>query len=169
LRRLYSLFDLAVIAASLLLAAGGLAGVLQGRASGWWVMLFFLCCAMVLALAPWVNAARGGRNMQSLTVDDWGIRRPLASGGEEAVAWADLAEVLILTTDEGPFAEDVFFALRAADGSGVLVGQGLATEHDLLEILQARLPGLDNEAIIAAMGSTENAQFRLWPAQDKGA
>jgi hypothetical protein len=167
LRCLYSFLDLVLIAASLLLAASGMAGVMQGRPSGWWVLLFFASCALVFVLAPWIHAARRRKAMQSLMIDDWGVRRRLAQGGEEAVAWTDLAEVLLLTTDAGPFAEDVFFALRAIDGSGVLVGQGLATEHGLLGTLQARLPDLNNEAIIEAMGSTANARFVLWPPQHK--
>jgi len=104
----------------------------------------------------------------SLTVDDWGVRRKLGAGKEakeEALAWEKIAEVSIITTSDGPFAEDVFFALRGSDGTGVLVAQSLAVEHGMLKQLQTRLPDLDNEAIVRAMGSTTEARFILWPPQ----
>jgi len=88
---------------------------------------------------------------------------------DESIAWDALAEVSIITTSDGPFADDVFFALQNADGSGVLVPQGLAVEHELLKELQTRLPDMDNEAIIRAMGSATEARFVLWPPQDKQA
>jgi hypothetical protein len=166
LRPSYSGFDLLTICISVLLAAAGALGIARGRASGWLVMLFFLACAGTLAAAPWINARRNKRMQASLTVDEWGVRRRLGVGKEakeEAVAWERITELSIITTSDGPFAEDVFFALRGSDGTGVLVAQSLAMEHDLLKQLQTRLPDLDNEAIVRAMGSTTQARFILWP------
>ena len=39
----------------------------------------------------------------------------------EAVAWDDLAAVVIRTTDLGPFVDDVFWLLQRGDGSVVVV------------------------------------------------
>lgn len=97
----------------------------------------------------------------SLTVDDAGVRRQLADGRVESVAWSDLESVEILTTCDGPFAEDVFFLLFAADGKGCAVPHGAAMETDLLARLQA-LPGFDNMAAIAAMGSAVERRFPCW-------
>lgn len=51
----------------------------------------------------------------SIQIDDWGVRRLDASN--EAVAWADLVKVEIVTTDEGPWSEDLFFLLEGKNGS----------------------------------------------------
>jgi hypothetical protein len=69
-----------------------------------------------------------------------------------------LDEVVIVTTSDGPFAEDLFWVLRSGDREEV-IPSGYAT--NLLETLQ-RLPGFDNEAVIRAMGSTSDARFIVW-------
>jgi hypothetical protein len=69
--------------------------------------------------------------------------------------------VVVLTTSDGPFAEDVFFMLAGQNGTGCIVPQGAPESTQLLERLQ-RLPGFDNGALIRAMSSTEDATFRCW-------
>jgi hypothetical protein len=44
------------------------------------------------------------------------VRRLLPDGRCEELSWIDLAEVRVITNADGPFAEDVFFVLTAADG-----------------------------------------------------
>jgi hypothetical protein len=66
-----------------------------------------------------------------------------------------------VTTDHGPFVDDVFWLLIGEDGKGCAVPSEAEGMKALLERLQ-RLPGFDNEAVIAAMGSTSNARFRVW-------
>src|SRR6185295_15649609 len=95
------------------------------------------------------------------TIDDRGVRRVLGSGKIEAVEWKDLVEVQIVTTDEGPFVDDVFFLLVGADGKGCCVPQGAPGSERLLERLQG-LPGFDNDQVIRAMGCAENARFVCW-------
>jgi hypothetical protein len=96
-----------------------------------------------------------------IVIDDLGVRRELENGSTEKVAWADLVEVLIVTTDEGPFAEDVFYLLAGSDGKGCSVPQGAVESGALLERLQS-LPRFDNGKVIEAMGSTGNARFVCW-------
>ena len=81
-------------------------------------------------------------------------------GPTESVEWDDLQKVFIRTTDEGPFAPDVFWILAGRKG-GCVVPQGATGEDVLLERLQA-LPGFDNEALIKAMASTSNQDFVCW-------
>ena len=80
----------------------------------------------------------------------------------EEVTWNDLACVEIVTTDEGPFVEDVFWLFLAKDHGCALPGR-LGSE--ILAHLD-RLPGYDAQAVIRAMGSTENARFRVWTRDD---
>lgn len=95
-----------------------------------------------------------------LSVDSEGVTLRSARG-TESIAWADLSEVGILTTDAGPFFSDFFWILIAQDGSKCCVSSELEGADRLLERLQA-LPGFDNEAVIAASGCTSNASFQCW-------
>ena len=97
----------------------------------------------------------------AIRIDDHGVHRELGNGTVEQVAWDDLEEVFVLTTGDGPFAEDVFFVLAGRDGSGCVVPQGAPESGERLERLQ-RLPGFDNEAFIRAMSSTDDARFVCW-------
>src|SRR5687768_13148939 len=97
----------------------------------------------------------------SLVIDDRGVRRDLGDGTVEEVAWEDLVEVQIVTTDEGPFVDDVFFLLAGSGGKGVCVPQGAPGSEPLLGRLQT-LPAFDNDAVIRAMGCSENARFVCW-------
>src|ERR1041384_6000918 len=93
-----------------------------------------------------------------IDVDDWGVTRWSDDIVVEDLAWNDLVGVDIVTTDQGPYLEDVFFVLHGTDGQGCVVPQELAMPAKLLERLQA-LPGFDNEKVIEAMGCAENARF----------
>jgi len=105
----------------------------------------------------------------TIQIDDTGVRRELAGGRIESVNWADLLEVSIVTTSDGPFAEDVFFVLEGPSGCGCAVPRTAAESSVLLERLQ-RLPGFDNQAVIRAMTSTDENKFVCWRRQfDKGA
>ena len=96
-----------------------------------------------------------------IQIDNHGVRRELGGGKVEQVAWGDLMEVSVVTTGDGPFAEDVFFVLAGRDGSGCVVPQGAPESTPLLERLQ-RLPGFDNETLIRAMSSTRDTSFVCW-------
>ena len=98
--------------------------------------------------------------IDDITFDDTGVRRVSPEGGVEEVRWDDLTEVRIVTTDEGPFGEDVYWLLAGSEETGIAV-PGSAVIDDLLDRLQG-LPGFDNEQMIQAMTSTDNAQFRCW-------
>lgn len=79
---------------------------------------------------------------------------------KEEVAWADIDEVVIATTDDGPWACDWYWVLRAGSG-GLVVPQGATGENKLLERLQ-RLPGFDSGAVLAAGPRTDNSQVTCW-------
>jgi hypothetical protein len=84
------------------------------------------------------------------------------TGERRSVAWGHLRSVRIRTTDAGPFTADVFWVLEGG-GSSCVVPQAARGEERLLARLQ-ELPGFDSEAVIAAMRSTDNAEFTCWTA-----
>src|SRR5687768_3215666 len=93
-------------------------------------------------------------------VTDSAITYHRPDGISRSVRWDDLQAVLLQTTDEGPFVMDVWWVLIDADGH-CIIPQEVSGEAELLEQLQ-KLPGFDNEAVIAAMSSVENQQFVCW-------
>jgi hypothetical protein len=96
----------------------------------------------------------------SVRVDEWGVKR--LDGTEEAVAWGDVVAIEIITTTDGPIGEDLYWLLFSKDGSGVAVTGEQAHAVDLVAALQQRFPDLDNEAVIAAAGSVDEARFTVW-------
>jgi hypothetical protein len=97
----------------------------------------------------------------SFEFDEQGGRRLVDGAVVEQVAWDDLIGVDIVTTDQGPAMEDVFFVLHGSDGKGAVVPQEIAVAEKLLDRLQT-LPGFDNGKVIDAMGCSENARFVCW-------
>lgn len=108
------------------------------------------------------SAARPPRPKDKVAFDDTRVVVHRADGGTESVDWKDLVEVGIVTTDEGPWLDDVLWRLVPADGkTGCVVPSEAEGMPALLERLQ-QLPGFDNEALARAMGCTSNAAFVCW-------
>ena len=104
---------------------------------------------------------RPSRQRARVTFDAECVIRTVPDGKTETVRWRDLQEVDILTTDEGPYVDDVIWMLQGKDGAGCAVPSETEGMKDLLPRLQ-QLPGFDNEAVIKAMGSTNHARFVCW-------
>ena len=104
----------------------------------------------------------GNKTMAKNTVsfDETGVVRVMGDGRTEAVRWDELREVRIVTTDQGPFADDVFWLLVGEEG-GCAVPSEAEGAKELLERLQ-QLPGFRNEAAIEAMSCTKDAEFLCW-------
>ncbi|MCM6777808.1 hypothetical protein NDR87_30410 [Nocardia sp. CDC159] len=98
--------------------------------------------------------------MAGVEITDRFVRRTLDNGRIEEVLWQELSEVRIITTADGPFADDVFFVLIGARGNGCVVPHS-AADTGFLARLQ-KLPGFDNEKVIEAMGTIQDRQFLVW-------
>lgn len=131
--------------------------------TSWWMPGIALGVFAIFALEPLVLTWQVRRRGEELQITDEGVLRRLARGDSEYVRWNELREVSIVVTQ--PASGDEYFYVLAGTGtSGVLVGQRLATQHDLLAHL-AKLPGFDHRAIAAAMDSNVNQRFVLWRAR----
>ena len=95
--------------------------------------------------------------------DEWiVIQRP--DGTVEKVRWIDLKAIIIETTDDGPFGPDLFWVLVGENDTGCVFPGGATGESEILEEMQKRLKGFDNEKFIEAMSSIQNNKFLLWSA-----
>lgn len=70
--------------------------------------------------------------------------------------------IRIITTADGPWAEDVYFVLETEDGKGCVVPHDAAFRTKLLEEIQLRCRGVDDKRVIDAMGTTNSASFVIW-------
>ena len=136
-------------------------GAALGGAVPWYVTGFFVVCLIVGVLSIFGVLPRERPPVEHLTIDDEGITRT-ARNLREHVRWADIVRVRIMTNDRGPQLEDVFFVLEGKDDTGCIVSHELATRAGLLEALQTRLEGINNQAVIEAMLSTSNRVFTIW-------
>jgi hypothetical protein len=93
-------------------------------------------------------------------------------GQRRTLTWGDLESVIIRTNDSGPFAMDVWWHLRGRAENGALieceVPMGATGEKIMLERLQ-QLPDFDNDAVINAMMSVDDAEFVCWTRGDEKA
>ncbi len=87
--------------------------------------------------------------------------------GEEKreIPWNAVRRIQLLTTDEGPWSEDVWwlFYLAGAD-EPVVVPHGAQGNEKVFDVLEKHFSGANMEAVIKAMGSTSNAKFDVWAA-----
>jgi hypothetical protein len=94
--------------------------------------------------------------------DDERVVHRRRDGSVETMVWSELVEVGILTTSDGPFGEDVYWMLLAADRKSGCAVPGSAVGMDRLLSRLQELPGFDNRQVIEAMGSVADARFVCW-------
>lgn len=84
------------------------------------------------------------------------------AGERRSLALSELTGVAIETKDTGPFQADLWWLLFGSDQRvALLFPQDAEGQKEVVDRLMA-LPGFDFNAMIEAMGSTDNAVFPLW-------
>lgn len=108
------------------------------------------------------SAVAGNGGAVTVTHDDEAISVTFPDGHTRSVNWNVLTKIVIRTTDEGPAVDDVFWDLYVGDDLELTYPQHADSDRRLLNAMQERLRGFDNEVVIGAMGSTGNANFTAW-------
>lgn len=80
----------------------------------------------------------------TLVVTDDLVQETLPDGSVDIVRWDELSQVSVVTTADGPVAEDLFWVLLGRGESGCTIPQSAASD-ELVRRIQ-RLPGFDNGA-----------------------
>ena len=79
------------------------------------------------------------------------------------IPWQLVVKVEILTTDKGPWEEDVWWLFHLADvDEPIGIPQGAENNKDLFDVLDKYFAGADMDALFAGMVSVDNALFRVW-------
>ncbi len=132
-------------------------------ATSWWMPGIAFTVFTVFLLEPLVLTWEIRKRGEELQITDEGVLRRLARGDSEFVRWSDLREISIVVTQGVNLSEEYVFVLAGTGSAGVLVGQRLATRHDLVSHL-IKLPGFDHRRIDEAMSSPVNQRVLLWRA-----
>ncbi|MCP5086023.1 MAG: hypothetical protein GY952_04350 [Rhodobacteraceae bacterium] len=77
------------------------------------------------------------------------------------VSLDDLTRLEIVTSDKGPYEDDVFWILTHHGGAPLMIPASAEGTDQLFDAFSA-LPGIRFEEAIKAMGSTKNARFLIW-------
>jgi hypothetical protein len=125
--------------------------------------------AFVIVLA---RRDRAERRAQAATarfaVDEHGVERDLADGRHEAVTWAEVERVEVVTLPKGPWAQRVRVVLHGgSDERGCIVPLDVAEDGGLLAAL-GRLPHFDHRALHEAITAMRTGTVAIWhraPAQ----
>lgn len=128
------------------------------------LILFGVTAVFVFLLAR-ARHERGARRAAAattnLTADDWGIKRWLADGRYEEVAWDELQEVRALTLPKGPWDTRLRLVLDGGGERGCIVPIDVAEEYGLLGELW-RLPGFDHRHLAEVLEQERTGQEVLW-------
>lgn len=100
-----------------------------------------------------------------VTFDDDGVTRTRRDGLVEYVGWDELLSVEIATTNEGPWCDDVFWLLSAGDHGCVVPSEAEGMRELLMRLQELR--GFEDEAVIRAMGCTDNELFPVWSRETR--
>lgn len=111
-------------------------------------------------LCHFESSSTTGANQPHYSIDDSGIEVICEAQPSRKCPWSEVNEIAIITTDEGPYLDDVFYVIRTNHGE-ICLTNFQVEEMNLLSRF-AELPGFDFEAVIKAMGSTSNAVFMCW-------
>jgi hypothetical protein len=138
-------------------------------------MTVLLITLVLLATLPFIErcldrARRSPRQQLRLRVDDTGIECTYPGGATRRAAWPQVTEVRIRTTSEGPVQEDVYWGVHTGtEKPHVVIPNSAIVGSGVHEAFNQRLPGFDNEAVIRAMGCTDDRFFVVWRAASRPA
>jgi len=117
-------------------------------------------------LGTLARSKRTARGEWLVECDDEAVRCRGPEEEVESVRWADLQAVWIVTTDRGPWEDDLFYVLEGIEGECTVSSEALGVPG-LIERL-TQLPGLDEEAYTQAIRCTDNERFLVWRRHDGG-
>ena len=94
---------------------------------------------------------------------DSGMHITQGNGRERDIAFSAIEQIDIITTDQGPWQEDVWWCFYLSnEEKPVYLPQGIKGEEQILLVLEKHFAGIDFQTFIMAMGSADNAVFNLW-------
>lgn len=106
------------------------------------------------------DLAPGEHRLPKVVFDEDAVWTTVAGALRDRLSWAQLERIVIVTTDAGPYADDVHWILFGG-GDGCVFGSETEGAAALVDRLIG-LPGFRHEEFIRAMGSVTGASFNVW-------
>lgn len=153
-----------VIAGAAVIALAGSMAVRQGGQTVWWMAGAAVVLAVAMILRPQLPGFRLSSRAETLDVSLWGLRMFDAGELRDSVSWADLEEVAVVTTPDGPGPEESYLVLRGTSGNGVIIPHAVAVNSGVLSALPLYVPGFDTHRLAAAMASDTDDVHLIWRA-----
>jgi hypothetical protein len=156
----------ACLAVSLVWLAAAWAG--QAR---WWPGAVLLALSLLPPLLRSQRRQVAVPGYDTLDVGPWGLvhRSGLPDDPQEPstrrLAWSDIRQVDVLTTEDGPLGEDLFFVLMTqpdTDADALVVSNAQAVPTKLLDAMAQHLGPLDQAQLLNAVSTRELKRFTLW-------
>lgn len=85
--------------------------------------------------------------------------------GEETqlIPWQKVIKIEILTTDKGPWEEDLWWLFHLANvDDPIVIPQGVRNHNDLFYVLDKYFTDVDMDALFSGLVSVDNALFNIW-------
>lgn len=92
--------------------------------------------------------------------NDEGLSVEHTNGTIESALWDEIIKISVITTDQGPYTDDVFIVLFKEE-KGVLVPSGAEGYNEVYERV-SKFDGFDFQRYIDSMSSTINKEFICW-------
>lgn len=96
-----------------------------------------------------------------LEADEWGVRRWMADGRYEEVAWDELQEVRVITLPKGPWGSRVRLVYDGGGERGCIVPMDVAEHFGVLAAL-TQPPGFDHRRLAEVLEEERTGQEVLW-------
>jgi hypothetical protein len=128
-------------------------------------LLFLATLVLFLFLLARARHERAARRAAAATTDlkadDWGVKRWLADGRFEQVAWDELQEVRALTLPKGPWDTRLRLVFDGGGERGCIIPIDVAEQYGLLGELW-RLSGFDHRRLAEVLDEERTGQEVLW-------
>jgi hypothetical protein len=95
-----------------------------------------------------------------VTITETYIRVEHPERKTEQVMWANIQEIKLINTDDGPWFPDVWLALLGKE-DGCVIPQSARGYDEVYDIV-SKYEGFNFENVINSMRCTDNAEFPLW-------
>lgn len=122
-------------------------------------VIFF--CALIACLFIYNRKTLRKEEQYKVVMQDENLHCIHPEKPNESVAWKDITEIVIVTTDKGPHDPYIWIVLCTEKGEGCMFPLGAKNSRAVIEKILG-FPGLKLNIWAEALKSTDNRRFVVW-------
>lgn len=127
-----------------------------------WIVVFGVPATLYLIRGELPFKSYQSDSPATVEFDDLQVRCDWPEDESTSMRWDEISTVTLVTTDEGPWIEDVYWILEDGNADQIVIPHGASGHEEFLAEMQRRFPGFNDDAVIQAMGTTSNDTFLVW-------